>query len=104
MTKRTPPILLRSASARSGWCWITKASTARSTRPSAFLAVLHALAVKVFYGSYTVESSLEIEGGTPALKTMGGPGLSDTPAARACAKQHEAWAQQLPRQSGDLWE
>src|SRR3954452_5181265 len=34
MTKRTPPILLRSASARSGWCWITKASTARSTPPS----------------------------------------------------------------------
>jgi ParB family transcriptional regulator, chromosome partitioning protein len=71
---------------------------------TAFLAVLHALAVKVFYGSYTVESCLEIEAKSSSLKTLGGLGLSDTPAARACAKQHETWAQQLPRQTGGLWE
>ena len=71
---------------------------------TAFLAVLHALAAKVFYSSYTAESCLEIDAKTSSLKSLGGPGLSDTPAARACAKQLETWAQQLPRQPGDLWE
>ena len=71
---------------------------------AAFLAVLHALAAKVFYGSYTVESCLEIDAKTSSLKSLGGPGLNDTPAARACAQQLETWAQQLPRQPEDLWE
>ena len=33
-----PPILLKSASVRSGWCWSTKASTARSRRRSSSIA------------------------------------------------------------------
>ena len=50
---------------------------------TAFLAVLHALALQTFYGSYTVDTCLEIEAKSVSLKTAARPDLNDTPGAQS---------------------
>src|SRR3954454_7506225 len=66
----------------------------------AFVAVLHALALRGFYGqqSYDPGSCLEIEAKSSALSGVGfGATLGATSAAQGLARMHEAWAIQLPK-------
>ena len=70
---------------------------------SAFLAVLHVLALRTFYGSYTVDSCLEIEAKSAALASSA-PGLNDMAAGQALAERHGIWSAQMPRQPGSLWD
>ena len=71
---------------------------------TAFLAVLHALALKTFYGSYTVDTCLEIEAKSVSLKTAAGAGLNDTALAQSSQQRHGAWSLRLPRQPDGLWD
>ena len=68
----------------------------------AFLALLHALCLKLFY-RYSADSCLEIEAksvvfGAQAL------GLADTPLAERVDARHRDWAAQLPKEAGELWD
>ena len=66
----------------------------------AFVAVLHALALRAFFGqqSYDPGSCLEIEAKSSALSGAGfGATLGATSAAQALARMHEAWGIQLPK-------
>ena len=72
----------------------------------AFVAVLHALALRAFYGqqSYDPGSCLEIEAKSSALSGAGnGATLGSTSAAQALARMHEAWGVQLPKKPEELW-
>jgi ParB family chromosome partitioning protein len=71
---------------------------------AAFLAVLHALALRMFYGSDTVDTCLEIEAKSVPLKTVAGPGLNDTAMAQSAQQRHGAWSLRLPRQPEGLWD
>lgn len=68
----------------------------------AFLAALHALALKVFY-PYGTDSCLELD-----LKSIGfgtqAPSLNDSAAAEAIRARHEGWAKALPKEPADLWD
>ena len=68
----------------------------------AYLAVLHALCLKLFY-RYGLESCLEID---PKSVMFGAqaPGLADTPLAARVDARHRHWAEQLPEESGELWD
>jgi len=68
---------------------------------AAFLAVLHALALKAFY-RFRVHSCLEIEAKSATLGTQA-PGLNDTASAKAINARHQAWGDHLPREPGELW-
>lgn len=67
----------------------------------AFLAALHALALRVFY-HYGTYSCLELD-----LKSAGfgslAPGLNDSALAQAIDARHQAWVAALPRDPADLW-
>jgi ParB family chromosome partitioning protein len=66
----------------------------------AFVAVLHALVLQVFY-RFAKDSCLEI---TLASNTFGQvQGLADTPWAKEIAERHEAWDRDMP-DSDRLWE
>jgi ParB family chromosome partitioning protein len=69
---------------------------------AAFRAALHVLCLKLFY-RYGLDSCLEIE---PKSVTFGGQasGLADTAAAKAIDARHTAWAAQLPKEPGELWD
>ena len=72
----------------------------------AFVAVVHALALRAFYGqqSYDPGSCLEIEAKSSALSGAGfGATLGATSAAQALARMHEAWGVQLPKKPRELW-
>src|SRR4051812_5374398 len=71
---------------------------------AAFLAVLHALALRTFYGSSTVDTCLEIEAKSVSLKPAARPGLNDTALAQAAQQRHGACALRLPRQPDGLWD
>ncbi|MEQ7155104.1 ParB/RepB/Spo0J family partition protein [Brevundimonas aurifodinae] len=68
----------------------------------AFHAVLHALALKVFY-RYAIDTCLELD-----LKSAGfsaqAPGLNDTVLARQLEDRHQAWIKALPKEPADLWD
>lgn len=68
----------------------------------AHFAVLHALCLKLFY-RYGLESCLEID---PKSVMFGAqaPGLADTPLAARVDARHRHWAEQLPEDSGELWD
>jgi ParB family chromosome partitioning protein len=68
----------------------------------AYLALLHALCLRLFY-RYGAESSLEIEAKSVMFGAQA-PGLADTPLAARVDARHEAWAAQLPEDSGALWD
>lgn len=75
----------------------------------ALVAVLHALALRAFYGqqSYDPASCLEIEAKSAVLSggaTQGGSSLGETSAAQALARMHESWGAQLPKKPQDLWD
>ena len=69
---------------------------------TAFLAVLHALCLRLFYRS-AANTCLEIEVKSAGFGTQA-PGLNDTASAKAIDVRHEAWVKQLPATSGELWD
>ena len=68
---------------------------------AAFLAVLHALALKAFY-RFGTHSCLEIEAKSASFGTQA-PGLNDSCSAQAITARHQAWADQLPKEPSELW-
>lgn len=68
----------------------------------AFLAVLHALCLKLFY-HYGPDSCLEIEAKSVVFSSQA-PGLNDTPAAKAVDERHHTWSERLPEDSAKLWD
>ena len=70
-------------------------------RDVAFLAALHGLCLKLFYG-YGLNSCLEIDVKSVAF-TAQAPGLNDTLLARTLTARHQDWLAKLPRQAEDLW-
>jgi ParB family chromosome partitioning protein len=69
---------------------------------TAFLAVLHAFCLRLFYRS-AADTCLEIEAKSAGFGTQA-PGLNDTASAKAIDVRHEAWVKQLPATSGELWD
>ncbi|MGI8841059.1 MAG: ParB/RepB/Spo0J family partition protein [Caulobacteraceae bacterium] len=69
---------------------------------AAFLAVLHVLALNAFY-RFGTHSCLEIEAKSAGF-TGQGRGLNDTVSAKAITARGQAWADQLPKEPGELWE
>ena len=72
-------------------------------RPAvAFLAALHALALKAFY-PYGLDTCLDLD-----LKSISfgaqTPGLNDCAAAEAIHMRHEHWSKVLPKEPGELWD
>jgi len=68
----------------------------------AFLAALHALALKVFY-QYGLDSCLELDLKSVSFSAQA-PGLNDSTSVEAIRLRHEGWAKALPKESADLWE
>ncbi len=67
---------------------------------TAFLAVLRALWLRLFYRS-AADMCVEIEAKSAGFGTQA-PGLNDAASARAIDVRHEAWVRQLPATSGEL--
>ncbi len=67
----------------------------------AYLAVLHALTLQIFYHHYS-DSCLQI--GAKDLLTSPFPGLNDFAAAKAIDARHQNWEKVLPEQEADLWD
>lgn len=68
----------------------------------AFVAVLHALVLKLFY-RYSFDTCLEIDAKCPAFSAQA-PGLADTPSAKAVESRQQGWVAQLPKEPGELWD
>jgi ParB family transcriptional regulator, chromosome partitioning protein len=68
----------------------------------AYLAVLHALTLKLFYRGYTTDSCLQIS----AHDTLVPPftGLAEFQAAREIAARHQAFEKMLPERGTALWD
>lgn len=69
---------------------------------TAFLAALHALCLKLFY-RYGSDSCLEIDAKSIAFGQQA-LGLNDTALAKTVDERHRLWAEQLPRETGELWD
>ena len=67
----------------------------------AFLAVLHALCLKLFY-HYGLSSCLELDVKSAAFAAQA-PGLNDTRLARMLTDRHQAWLASMPKHPEDLW-
>lgn len=67
----------------------------------AFIAVLHAFALKTFY-VYGSESCLEVT--LQSARFAQTPGLGDTVWAKEIEQRHEGWGQDLPKDPNDLWD
>jgi len=68
---------------------------------TAFLAMLHALTLRLFY-HYTTDTCLQVE--AKDMLTSPFPGLADFPASAAIAARHRAWEEALPEKPEDLWQ
>jgi ParB family chromosome partitioning protein len=67
----------------------------------AFVTVLHALVLQVFY-RFAKDSCLEV---TMTSNSFGQvQGLAETPWAKEIAERHDAWDRDLPDETTDLWE
>jgi ParB family chromosome partitioning protein len=69
---------------------------------TAFLAMLHALCLKLFY-RFGLDTCLEVEAKSVLFGAQV-PGLGDTEYARTIDARHGAWSAQLPKEPGDLWD
>jgi ParB family chromosome partitioning protein len=69
---------------------------------TAFLAVLHALALQTFY-RFAMESCLEITAKSAGFSVQG-PDLKDCVAAKAIEARHAVWEKRLPKDENDLWD
>lgn len=68
---------------------------------TAFLAVLHALALNAF-ARFAHDTCLEISAKSTAFSAQA-PGLKDAACARRIAERHAAWQARLPSSPADLW-
>jgi len=68
----------------------------------AHLAALHAFCLRLFY-RYAWETCVEVEVKSCVFGNQA-PGLNDTAIATAVDERHRRWSEQLPRESGDLWD
>lgn len=68
----------------------------------ALTAVVHALALQVFYPGYGVSTSLQLRLSVSGLERLA-PGVGDGPAGRRVADRSEAWGARLPERPEDLW-
>jgi ParB family chromosome partitioning protein len=68
---------------------------------TAFLAMLHALCLKLFY-RFGLDSCLEVEAKSVLFGSQV-EGLADMPYATAIDARHGTWAAQLPKDTADLW-
>jgi ParB family transcriptional regulator, chromosome partitioning protein len=69
---------------------------------TAFLAMLHALCLKLFY-RFGLDSCLEVEAKSVLFGSQV-EGLADMPYATAIDARHGTWAAQLPKDTADLWD
>ena len=69
---------------------------------TAFLAMLHALCLKLFY-RFGLDTCLEVEAKSVLFGTQI-EGLGDMPYATAIDARHGTWAAQLPKDTADLWD
>lgn len=67
----------------------------------ALIAVTHTLAAQTYYRGAEAHC-LEIRPNSPHLAGYA-DGIEDTPAAKALADRHAAWASDMPRDAADLW-
>jgi len=67
----------------------------------AFLAVLHALCLRMFY-HYALDTCLDLDAKSVAFGAQA-PGLNDTVLARTLAQRHQDWLAKMPKQPEDLW-
>lgn len=68
---------------------------------TAFLAMLHAFCLRLFYRS-AADTCLEIEAKSAGFGIQA-PGLNDSASAKAIDVRHEAWVKRLPATCGELW-
>ncbi len=68
----------------------------------ALVALTHALLLRVFRGSGGYASCLDVKLGSRNL-AADGDGIDDSPAARANAERHDAWARQMPDDPDAYW-
>lgn len=68
----------------------------------AFLAALHALALRVFY-VYGSDSCVELDVKMVQFGSQA-PGLNDSAVAIAVAARHRSWREALPKESAELWD
>jgi len=69
----------------------------------AFLAVLHATCLKLFY-RYAVDSCLDLDLRSLSVGERGPYGLGDTELVRDLDQRHQQWAAVLPKEPQDLWD
>ena len=67
----------------------------------AFLAALHALCLRLFYG-YGLNSCLDLDVKSVTFNAQA-PGLNDTAIARTLTDRHQLWLASMPKQPEDLW-
>jgi ParB family transcriptional regulator, chromosome partitioning protein len=67
----------------------------------ALAAVVHALAVPVFYEACGSGSNLALRLDVPCLRAEG---IDDSPAMKRTAQQHAAWREKLPEDESALWD
>ncbi len=68
----------------------------------ALLAVIHALAAQTFHRGHDLGTCLDLQA-TSAPLSSHADGIEDSPAAARLAERHGVWAQQVPRESAQLW-
>lgn len=68
----------------------------------AFVAALHALCLKLFY-RFSADTCLEVEAKSAGFGAQA-PGLAETASARSVEARHQAWADHLPKEPGELWD
>ena len=67
----------------------------------AFLAALHALCLRLFYG-YGLNSCLDLDVKSVTFNAQA-PGLNDTAVARTLTDRHQFWLASMPKHPEDLW-
>ena len=67
----------------------------------AFLAALHALSLRLFYG-YGLNSCLELDVKSVTFNAHA-PGLNDSAVARSLTDRHQFWLASMPKHPEDLW-
>lgn len=68
----------------------------------AHIAIIHALALQIFYQGGRTESCLNIVANSVPLEGRA-PGIADGIAGRNVAARHETWTARLPCEAGALW-
>jgi len=72
--------------------------------PVALAAVVHAMALPVFYGdSYGTASCLGLRAHGPDLRSSA-EGIADSRAAQTLDERHAAWTRHLPQEAHGLWD